>query len=79
MRNNPEKYLTKNQVKKLSDYLISVLNGSFDGGSYRYLIYTVLGFRPYHYPAGMEMGLLDLNNSVHKVCMRKCKRRKVQY
>lgn len=52
--------MNKEQVRKLVEYIIKNLDGSSDGGTYRYLIYEVIG--GIDYADGMRMGLLELNN-----------------
>ncbi len=55
--------LNDEQVHKLSKYVIDAVESNGKTcGSYRYLIYTVIG--KVEYSDGMKMGLLELNNSL---------------
>ena len=66
--------LTYKQVKALSNYVVKAIRTG-ESGSYRTLIYDVLGGVAYC-DGYVNMGLGDLNNALSQGCDRKCKRRK---
>ena len=70
--------LSQKQVRKLAKYIIDIVNNKNSGGTYRYLIYQVLGldFGAVYFNR-MERGLLILNNELEPKCLRRCKRRKL--
>ena len=58
--------LTGEEYKLLLDYVSNAFENKASG-TYRYLIYEVLGWGWSGYGRGMDIGLLEMNNALYEV------------